>query len=91
MAKPAPSTHTTTARTWQARLADGRRIQFSAPVEQLADRLAAEARIERTAIVGFGPTFPFPGWPALHRDLTIKLTGGKVMALADAQAARRAA
>jgi hypothetical protein len=95
MAKPArPDTHTTTARTWQARLADGRTIQFSSAAEQLATRLTAEARTERSTIVAFAPTFPMADpsdWNDLNQAVTVKLTGSRAMVLADAQANRAAA
>lgn len=85
MSRLSPSTHSTTARTWTARLADGRSIQFSAPVEQLADRLAAEARAEGTQVLGVSTMFPPVGWPRLHGEIVRRLAGAHVMTIPDAR------
>lgn len=91
MAKPARTdTHTTTARTWQADLADGRRIQFSAPTEQLAARLTTEARTEHTTITAIAPVLPLSDWAKLHGEIVVRLCANKAMTINDGRADRAA-
>lgn len=79
-----------------------RRYGVSSPAETLADRITSEVAEARKAagprqyvhVAGFAPAFPMAKpntWRELNRAVTIKLTGSRLMALADAQATRAAA